>query len=203
MQSALSGDVLPLRQQISPLQNRKRPCMEDGVANKRAKGVRPSSASLTEAQQSIVDSAVRGDSMFITGGAGTGKSMVKSLSGKEKKSCEIAWQVLREIIRLLPPDTTFVTAPTGVAACNVSGMTIHEFAGIGKGDECKSLPFADESVGLEQLVGKLRNAVVGKRWVRAKTLIIDEISMLSGNSFDILNRAAQLFRNGEERRRLR
>ena len=86
IQSALSGQVLPLRQQISPLQNRKRPCTAEETANKRARGAQWSSASLTEAQRAFVESALRGDSIFVTGGAGTGKSMV-DLDGGDELTC--------------------------------------------------------------------------------------------------------------------
>lgn len=38
---------------------------------------------------------------------------------------------IRKIIGALPPDTTFVTASTGVAAYQIGGVTLHAFAGIG------------------------------------------------------------------------
>lgn len=47
-------------------------------------------------------------SVFITGAAGVGKSFI-----------------LREVIKILPPESTYVTASTGVAACNISGTTFH------------------------------------------------------------------------------
>lgn len=48
-----------------------------------------------------------------SGSAGTGKSFL-----------------LRKIVSALPPDSTFPTASTGVAACHIGGFTLHSFAGI-------------------------------------------------------------------------
>ena len=59
-----------------------------------------------------------GQSIFFTGSAGTGKSYL-----------------LKRLISHLPPETTVVTASTGMAACQVSGTTFHSFAGIGTGTE--------------------------------------------------------------------
>lgn len=62
------------------------------------------------------------------------------------------------------PDAVAVTAPTGIAACNVGGVTIHSFSGIGLGNESVS-----------QLVTKIkRNKKAASRWRDTKVLIIDE-----------------------------
>ena len=57
---------------------------------------------LTEEQQTVLNSVRRGLNVFVTGGAGTGKSFL-----------------LRKMISILPPDATFVTASTGAAACHI------------------------------------------------------------------------------------
>lgn len=113
-------------------------------------------------------------SVFFTGSAGTGKSVL-----------------LREIIKNLriqhktQPDRVAVTASTGLAACNVSGVTLHSFAGIGLGKE-----------DVPELVKKIkRNQKAKGRWLRTKILIIDEISMVDGDLFDKLENIARIIRN--------
>ena len=113
-------------------------------------------------------------SVFFTGSAGTGKSVL-----------------LREIIRELrgkyrrEPDRVAVTASTGLAACNVGGVTLHSFAGIGLGKE-----------PAPELVRKVkRNQKAKQRWLRTKVLIVDEVSMVDGELFDKLEEIARSIRN--------
>ena len=75
---------------------------------------RPSkpSVKLNASQLRVLNAVKCGQSVFITGSGGTGKSFL-----------------LKKIIGLLPPHNTFVTASTGVAACQIGGMTLHSFAG--------------------------------------------------------------------------
>jgi hypothetical protein len=67
-----------------------------------------------------------------------------------------------------------VTASTGVAACLIGGVTLHSFAGVGAGD--KSVKAAVEMA---------RRPAAGSSWRRCKTLIIDEISMVDAQFFDV------------------
>ena len=91
--------------------------------------------------------------MYTADKLGTGKSVL-----------------LREIIKNLrkkyisAPDAVAVTASTGIAACNIGGVTLHSFGGAGLCLE-----------PVEVLVGKIRkNKKAAARWVRTKVLIIDE-----------------------------
>ena len=78
-----------------------------------------------------------------------------------------------------------MTASTGLAACNVGGVTLHSFSGIGLGKE----PVPD-------LVRKIkRNPKAKIRWLRTKVLIIDEISMVDSELFDKLEGVARVMRN--------
>ena len=80
------------------------------------------SSLLNEEQRSAVDAASAGESFFLTGGAGTGKSftlghIVAALEARHGQR------------------SVFVTGSTGIAACHVGGTTLHSFAGIGLGKE--------------------------------------------------------------------
>lgn len=100
---------------------------------------------------------LKGRSVFFTGAAGTGKSYL-----------------LRKIISSFPPDNLMVTASTGVAACLIGGVTLHSFAGIGSGDK-----------SLKQSVEMAKRPGTFTIWRRCKILIIDEISMVDANFFDV------------------
>ncbi|KAJ7066372.1 PIF1-like helicase-domain-containing protein [Mycena amicta] len=108
---------------------------------------------LSQEQKQILKLVEDGQSIFYTGSAGTGKSVL-----------------LREIIKVLKKkhsrsqDAVAITASTGIAACNIGGVTIHSFAGIGLGVE-----------EAEKLCDKIRkNKKSSTRWNRTKVLIIDE-----------------------------
>ena len=100
----------------------------------------------TRAHERAIAYVLEGDGhLFITGRAGTGKS-----------------SLLKVIAGLLAEDSV-VVAPTGLAAVNVGGQTIHSFFGlpprmIGPGD-----------------IKRSRNAKIMRRM---KYLIIDEVSMV-------------------------
>ena len=130
---------------------------------------------LSEEQGKVVKLVVdQRKSVFFTGSAGTGKSVL-----------------LRDIIRNLrlkyqkEQDRVAVTASTGLAACNVGGSTLHSFAGIGLGKD-----------DVPELVRKIkRNAKAKQRWQRTKVLVIDEISMVDADLFDKLESIARIVRS--------
>jgi ATP-dependent DNA helicase PIF1 len=130
----------------------------------------PTLQETTEEQSTVLEYVLRGKNVFFTGSAGTGKSYL-----------------LKKIISALPPDVTMVTASTGVAACHIGGITLHQFAGIGLGtgtmEKCK------------QIVSK---SVAGMNWRKIKHLIIDEISMVDGDYFDKIEAIARFIKNNEK-----
>jgi ATP-dependent DNA helicase PIF1 len=135
---------------------------------------RPAKVFLSDEQRHVLELVGDKKSVFFTGSAGTGKSVL-----------------LREIIATLrrkfarEPDRVAVTASTGLAACNVGGITLHSFSGIGLGKE--SVP---------ELVRKIKkNGKATTRWMRTKILVIDEVSMVDGELFDKLEAIARNIRN--------
>ncbi len=76
----------------------------------------------------------------------------------------------------------YVTASTGAAAVNISGTTIHSFAGIGVGEE----PAAT-------IANKLKKRK-GGNWRECRVLIIDEVSMLSAPIFDLIEQVARMMK---------
>lgn len=137
--------------------------------------VKQSAISLSNEQEHVKELVCqRGKSVFFTGPAGTGKSVlmrgiVQELKKKHAKD----------------PERLAVTASTGLAACNIGGMTLHSFAGIGLGKD-----------DAQTLVKKIRrNPKAKNRWMRTKVLIIDEISMVDGDLFDKLSQIGRIIRN--------
>lgn len=151
------------------------------VARDNLKKSRVSSIFLSDEQRAVL-AMVLGDesknikpkSIFFTGSAGTGKSVL-----------------LREIIAALrkqyhkEPDRVAITASTGLAACNIGGITLHSFAGIGLGNSSTA-----------ELIKKIkRNQKAKHRWLRTKVLIMDEVSMLDGDLYDKLEEIARTLKN--------
>ena len=131
--------------------------------------------SLSEEQRRVLDLVVnKNKSVFFTGSAGTGKSvLMRSIIAELRKK------------HMSSPERVAVTASTGLAACNIGGVTLHSFGGIGLGKE-----------DVPTLVRKIkRNAKAKNRWLKTKVLIIDEISMVDGDLFDKLEGIARAVRN--------
>lgn len=128
---------------------------------------------LGDEQQQLVDLIVnKKKSVFFTGPAGTGKSVV-----------------LREVIRQLKqkypdPHSVAVTASTGLAGLNINGRTYQSHLGIGLGME----PVAD-------LVHKIKKSPVRHRvWTNCKVLIIDEVSMVDSKMITKLSHIGKYFK---------
>ncbi|RFU73433.1 dna helicase pif1, atp-dependent [Trichoderma arundinaceum] len=130
---------------------------------------------LSKEQEHVLDLVVnQGKSVFFTGPAGTGKSVLMRAIISQLRS-----KHARDRERVA------VTASTGLAACNIGGITLHSFSGIGLGKE-----------DAPTLVRKIRrNPKAKNRWLRTKCLIIDEVSMVDGDLFDKLSQIGRTIRN--------
>ncbi len=117
-------------------------------------------------QKQALDILKTGRNVFLTGVAGSGKTYV-----------------LNEYIRYLKAHSinAGVTASTGIAATHLGGMTIHSWSGIGIKD------YLTES-DIEELEQK---EYLWKRFQKTEVLIIDEISMLSPQFFESIDKVAR------------
>ncbi|MBI2888672.1 MAG: helix-turn-helix domain-containing protein [Candidatus Liptonbacteria bacterium] len=79
-----------------------------------------------------------------------------------------------------------ITASTGIAATHIGGLTIHSWSGIGV-----KRRLSEED--LDHIAGNKR---VAKRIRHARTLIIDEISMLSPRTLGLVEAACRAVRGG-------
>lgn len=116
--------------------------------------------------------------MFITGSAGTGKSVVL---GEIIKALEAQYPRSKADKNGDIYNTVQVTASTGIAAFNVGGRTLHSFSGVGLGNGTKE--------DLLKFVSKSRKAI--RRWNEVQALIIDEVSMLDARLLDALEYIAR------------
>uniref|UniRef100_A0A6B2L0S6 ATP-dependent DNA helicase n=1 Tax=Arcella intermedia TaxID=1963864 RepID=A0A6B2L0S6_9EUKA len=114
---------------------------------------------LNDIQLDILHAALQGRNVFFTGSAGTGKSFL----------LHAVIQALRDIGKKVA-----VTASTGIAAEHIGGTTLHTFSGVGVPN--LRTDFAKIQHDKKTL----------ERWRELDVLIIDEISMVSGEFFDCL-----------------
>jgi energy-coupling factor transporter ATP-binding protein EcfA2 len=97
------------------------------------------------------------DHIFVTGRAGTGKSTLLN---------HLSWHTSKQLV---------VCAPTGVAALNVGGQTIHSLFRLPIG------VIADHDIDQSAEVKKLLNTI--------ETLVIDEVSMVNADLLDAIDRS--------------
>ena len=114
----------------------------------------------------ILELIQNGCNVFITGGAGTGKSYTLNK--------------LKEIYK----DELHITSTTGISAINVNGQTIHSWAGIGIANK----PIDEIVKNIKQKPNLYMNLLC------CKMLAIDEISMLDNKTFEYVSEVLKKIR---------
>ena len=116
---------------------------------------------------------MEGRSVFLTGAPGAGKTYVLNqfISAAKAAKKRLA-----------------ITASTGIAATHIGGTTIHSWSGLGIRDEItdRDIKWLKES---DRLI---------KRYNNVDVLIIDEVSMLHGKRFDMINQVCKLLRENDD-----
>lgn len=123
---------------------------------------------LNPKQEEAYSKLKQGNSIFITGAGGVGKTaLIKTFMKVYENNIKIA-----------------VTSTTGTSALLLNGSTIHSYLGIGYGKET-----------VETMVNKIiKWKWLRERWVELQCLFIDEISMLNPDLFDKIEEVARLVR---------
>ena len=127
---------------------------------------------LSSEQQTAFDLYKSGENIFISGPGGAGKSRLIQVIEEHAKSTGKNYQI---------------TATTGVAATNLEikgAKTINSWAGIG-------VPKGDFNSIAVRIAG---NKYKKKVWKSVDVLVIDEVSMLSMEVFDLLDKIGRLTR---------
>lgn len=122
-----------------------------------------SAIELSAEQQAVFDTIeTTRDHIFVTGRAGTGKSTLLN---------HLAWNTSKQLV---------ICAPTGVAALNVGGQTIHSLFRLPIG------VIADHAIEQNRDTRKLLNTL--------ETVVIDEVSMVNADLLDAIDRSLRLAR---------
>ena len=127
-ESVKSEIISPENSKLSASITHRLPINPDDVSSNESK------IELSKEQEQVLELAKTGKSFFFTGPAGTGTwtfSLRTKISGKSF----ILQILVRELREKYGSSRVYVTAPTGIAACNIGGCTIHSFAAIGLGDQ--------------------------------------------------------------------
>lgn len=106
--------------------------------------------------------------VFYTGPGGVGKSLVTRA-------------ILARLEQKLPCDTIAKCAPTGIAASHIFGTTVHSAFGVGVPEHY------DDFKRMWAKKQKLRGTKMAEFKDKLQVLVLDEVSMLSGEFFDALD----------------
>jgi ATP-dependent DNA helicase PIF1 len=131
--------------------------------------------SLSTEQKQAYEAVIKGESIFLTGPGGTGKSHLIGLIADYLRARGVIFSI---------------TAMTGCAALLVGNgaKTLHSWAGIGLGKGTIESHAASIS----------KMYPVKKRWMKTEVLIIDEISMMTPDLLELLDGIAKSLRRNQK-----
>jgi len=146
----------------------------DIVGEETLEDVSPGAVELDEHQRRAAVSVLSGRNVFITGGAGTGKTFTLQvvLGALEMRYGE---DYMHKVA---------VTASTGVASVLIGGCTLHHLAGVGA-------PVVHSDFR------KISREPFAHIWKTLDVLVIDEISMISGEFLDLFDGELRRLRDSE------
>ena len=110
--------------------------------------------------------------LLICGAPGTGKSFVT----------QRLVSVLRNLLK--SDKAVALTAPTGLLARDIGGVTVHSWAGIGTAKQ----------LDCDYLYENM-SAAAKQRWIEAKVLVLDDASLIAAELFDCLEVLARRVRS--------
>lgn len=122
---------------------------------------------LSDEQKIALEVLESGENVFVTGGAGSGKSFL-----------------IRHFMRELSPKQFPILASTGAAAVLLGGRTFHSFFGLG-------IMEGGKAATLDRVVNDRR---VMKRLKDVEGIVIDEISMIPAAAFETAEELARVAR---------
>jgi len=123
---------------------------------------------LSDEQKFALEILQSGENVFVTGGAGSGKSFL-----------------IRHFMRDLNPKEFPILASTGAAAVLLGGRTFHSFFGLG-------IMEGGKTATLDRVVNDRR---VMKRLKDVEGIVIDEISMIPASAFETAEELARMARD--------
>jgi ATP-dependent DNA helicase PIF1 len=120
-----------------------------------------------------LQTVLSGKNVFLTGPPGTGKSYTLKAIIQQLKEKQIKYAI---------------TASTGCSAVLINGQTIHSYLGMGNG-----------TFKIDKIVDSLKSKKAKwKQIAELQLLIIDEVSMIDNNTFELISHILQRVRVSEE-----
>lgn len=133
---------------------------------------------LTDEQMIIFDAVLNGESIYFGGKAGAGKSvLLKTIINELRLNEHIDDSKIK------------ICSPTGIAAYNVKGCTIHNLLGLG----CR--PYRNGPAMANTI---LKNKTLKRIWQTMELLVVDEVSMFDGMFFQHIEHAMRIVRGNTQ-----